>query len=152
MPMTALQPDFVKLDLQTAEQEAAIREVAGLLRGHPEMADFQRFCDEVLDREKISSTAAGGGVAFPHARTDAVRSIVMAVGRTRAEIPFGPDGTGVRFVVVLGVPKPMVHEYLGIAGRLARLFRDAGQRERLLEAGSAEEFAARLRQAASGGY
>jgi mannitol/fructose-specific phosphotransferase system IIA component (Ntr-type) len=152
MPLTTIDSAFVKLDLQAVGSEAAILETAALADSHPDMADFARFHAELLEREKLSSTASGSGVAFPHARTDAVRNIVLAVGRSKAGIPFGPDGVPVHFVVVIGVPKPMVREYLGIAGRLARLFRDAGKRARLLETESEEEFAALLRETLPGGY
>lgn len=145
MLMNEFGPDFVKLDLQATTQDAAILEVAELLQLHPDMLDFGRFCEALLEREKLSSTVAGDAVAFPHARTKAVRNILVSMGRSKEGVPFGPDGIPVHFVVVIGVPKSMVREYLGVVGRLARLFREEGIRADLLEARNAGEFTSCLR-------
>ena len=50
----------------------------------------------MLEREKLSTTALGHGVAFPHARTTLVTEIVVAVGRSREGVLFrdcGADGS-----------------------------------------------------------
>lgn len=150
MPWSDFGPELVKLNLNAVEQNEAILEVADLLKPQPAMVDFRRFCGAVLERERLCSTAVDGAVAFPHARTDAVRDLLIAVGRKASGIRFGPEGVSVQFIVVIGVPKTMVREYLGVAGRLARLFRDEPRRQALLEAVLAEDFAVCLREPSPG--
>jgi mannitol/fructose-specific phosphotransferase system IIA component (Ntr-type) len=138
-----LTEDLVHLDLAATTENEAIRAVAALLDGAGGVVDFRRFCEEVIERERVSSTAAGHGVAFPHARTDAVRQIVVAIGRSRKGIRF-QNGQQVHFIVIIGTPTGMVREYLNIVGKLAHLFRESAVRERLMQAETPAEFLAQL--------
>ncbi len=126
-------------DLTAAGAEEAIRAVAGLLKGQPAIADADRLITQLLEREKLTTTAMGHGVAIPHARTDAVREIVMAIGRSKTGVLFqGADGP-VHFVFVIGTPPDRVTQYLAVVGRLARLLKNESIRAQLLQAASAED-------------
>ena len=134
----------VTLDLQAANEEEAIRRVAGSLAGNAAVADAGRLAREVLEREKLSPTAMGSGVAFPHARTDGVSAIVMACGRSVPGIPYrGADGP-VHLLFVIGTPPDQASPYLALVGRLARLLKTDTVRAGLLAAGSVEEVRAVL--------
>ena len=126
-------------EVAATNEEEAIRAVAGLLASHPAMSDAGQFITEVLAREKLSPTAMGHGVAFPHARTSGVRQIVMAIGRSRDGVPFAGAADGpVHFFFVIGTPPNQVPQYLAVVGRLARLLKNEGVREQLLQATTAE--------------
>lgn len=134
----------ITLDLQAANEEEAIRGVADSLTGNPAVADAGRLAREVLEREKLSPTAMGSGVAFPHARTDGVSALVMACGRSVAGVPYrGADGP-VHFLFVIGTPPNQAPQYLALVGQLARLLKTDAVRAKLLAAGSAEEIRAAL--------
>ena len=125
-------------DLKAASGEEAIHRVAELLEGNPVVADVGKFAAEVLEREKLSPTAMGHGVAFPHARTNGVRQIVLAVGRSQAGVPFaGADGP-VHFLFVIGTPPNQIPQYLAVVGRLARLLKSEEFRTQLLQTTTAE--------------
>ncbi len=131
-------------DLAAASGEEAIRAVAALLRGHPAVDDVETLTRLVLEREKLSPTAMGHGIAFPHARTDGVREIVVAIGRSRAGVPFqGADGP-VHFLFLIGTPPNKVPQYLALVGRLVRLLKTNGLRTKLLEAATADDLRAAL--------
>jgi len=102
------------------------------------MFDFGCFCKELLDRDELRSTAAGYGVAFPHARTDAVKEIVISAGRSPAGVRFGDEM--VHFIFVIGTPRGKVSEYLVAVGTLARLLRTDKIRTALTAASTPEEF------------
>ena len=76
--ITLVQPREVHLDIRADTQEAAVLEVAELLATHPAMDNFEAFRRDLLAREAAGSTCLGGGVALPHARTLAVREIIVA--------------------------------------------------------------------------
>lgn len=134
----------VTLDLRVADENEAIRVVALSLAGHPAVADAERLAREVAEREKLSPTAMGHGVAFPHARTEGVSAITLAIGRSRAGVPFkGADGP-VQFFFVIGTPPNQVPQYLALVGRLARLLKTEEVRSRLLAADSVDEVRAAL--------
>ena len=102
------------------------------------MVDFGCFCEELLARDELRSTAAGYGVAFPHARTDSVKEIVIAVGRSAQGVRFGEEL--VHFIFAIGTPREKVSDYLVAVGTLARLLRTEKIRAALAKAKTPEEF------------
>lgn len=135
----------VTLDLAATEADVAIHDVIRQLEGNPNVVDANRFATQVLEREKLSPTAMGHGVAFPHARTDAVREILMAVGRSKPGIVFpGASDGAVHFLFVIGTPPDRVPQYLALVGRLARALKSDTVRERLLNAADAAAFRSAL--------
>lgn len=136
---------LVLLDLHAGDEQEAIRTVAGLFRGHPDVADAAALADEVVEREKLCSTALGHGVAFPHARTGGVRQLVVAVGRSREGVNFADAGETVHFVFVIGTPPDRVPPYLALVGYLARQLKSDALRGKLSAADTPEDFLAVLR-------
>ena len=143
-----LVPSAVQLDLPAQNEEDAIRTLTGLLVPNPACRDAAGLAAQVLEREKLSSTVLGYGVAFPHARTTLVTDIVVAIGRSREGVEFRDPGQRVNFLFVIGTPPDRVAQYLALVGRLARLLRDDALRTRMLDAATPEEFLAPLRSAA----
>jgi len=133
-----LQPSQVSLGINATDKNEAILEVAEIIRNHPDMLDFETFCQELLARDEMRSTAAGYGVAFPHARTDAVKEILIAAGRSKEGVLFGEEK--VHFIFVIGTPREKVSDYLVAVGSLARLLRMEKNRTALMEAATPEEF------------
>ena len=142
-----LAPEHVVLDLTTPAETDAIRVVTALLQGDPNVGDLAQLTRQVLEREALSSTALGSGVAFPHARTDQVRRIVSAAGRSREGVLFQEGHELVHFLFVIATPADQVPQYLAAVGKLARLLKDASTRDLLMKAGTVEEFLAPLRSA-----
>ena len=126
------------MDVLATDKDQAILEVAGILKPEADVRDFDRFCRELLARDEMRSTAAGYGVAFPHARTDAVKEIVVAAGRCIDGVLFGEES--VHFIFVIGTPREKASEYLVTVGTLARLLRKEKIRTALLGASTPEEF------------
>ena len=135
-----LKPFMIALDLKSTTQDEAVREVALILKDMPAVLDFEGFYRDLQAREKVESTCLGHDVAFPHARTDHVKDMVIAVGRNRAGIPFGGGAQRVKMIFVIGTPKRMVTEYLAVVGAMARLLKDEPMRQKLMSAKTQEEF------------
>ena len=140
-------PAAVMLDLRASDEEEAIRAVTEQLAGNPAVRNAGRLAADVLEREKLSSTALGHGVAFPHARTAEVTDIVVAVGRSAEGVVFRGSGERVHFLFVIGTPPDRVAQYLALVGRLARLLKNDAVRAQLLAAATVEEFLVPLRSA-----
>ena len=139
-----LQPGLLLLELKETKRTAAIHEVASLLEKDTGMINFKGFYYELLARERVEPTTLGNGVAFPHARTDHVKRLVLAVGRSVSGVNFETSGETIHFIFVIGTPRRMVTEYLALVGAMARLLRHDEVRAKLLVAKSAEEFLAIL--------
>ena len=139
----------VALQLRSRRRPHAIRELASLFEKTGTMARPADFLAQALAREEAGATLAENGVAFPHARTELVDQIALAIGRSRAGIRWNDEGERARFIFLLAVPQRMVNDYLILVGTLARVTRDQQQREALFAAATPAEFIAILREAGS---
>jgi mannitol/fructose-specific phosphotransferase system IIA component (Ntr-type) len=135
-----LDPARIALHLQSTKRTAALNEIARLLDGHPQVANFAGFYEELLARDRLDTTCLGNGVALPHARTEHVREIVLAVGRSDAGIVVDEKSEPVRLFFVLGTPKSKPGDYLAVVSALCRLLRDPANLAALLAAATPQEF------------
>jgi len=76
----------------------------------------------VRQRESLASTGIGSGAAIPHASTDLVSDVVVAVGRSREGIPFeAVDGKPAHTVVLFLVPKNQFQKHVNTLANIAKL-------------------------------
>lgn len=142
-----LAPERIHLQLAATKRTQAIHDTARLLADHPLVTNFDGFYADLLSRDRLDTTCVGNGIALPHARTDHVKGIVLAVGRKAEGIVFGPGGDTVRLLWVIGTPKARATEYLLLVSAICRLLKDPAVRTRLLECATPEEFVAAVREA-----
>jgi mannitol/fructose-specific phosphotransferase system IIA component (Ntr-type) len=90
----------VVLDLTAGSKEEALRTIVARMQ----IAEAEKFLAEIMAREEVQTTFVGKGVAFPHARTDLVRNMVLGIGRSADGVPFGKDGEVAQLIFVIGVP------------------------------------------------
>jgi mannitol/fructose-specific phosphotransferase system IIA component (Ntr-type) len=140
-----LAPERILLNLQSTKRTQALNEVARLLENHPDVVSFAGFYQELLARERLDTTCLGNEIALPHARTEHVRKIVIAVGRSPTGVLFENSNQNVRLMFVLGTPKSNPGDYLMLVGSLCRLIKEAPQRAALFAATTPEEFIATVR-------
>ena len=139
-----LAPARIALRVQSTKRTAALNEIAKLLDGHPDVANYAGFYDELLARDRLDTTCLGNAVALPHARTEHVKQIVLAVGRSDAGIPFDANGEIVKLFFVLGTPKSKPGDYLAVVSALCKLLRQPADRATFLAAETPEAFIAAL--------
>src|SRR3954468_10125712 len=139
----------VQLAVRSRTAPNAIHELIAVLTTTNQITDAQEFATRVIDREKANPSHVEDGVAFPHARTDVVDKIVLAVGRSRAGVPFGSAGERAKLIFLIGVPQRLVSDYLVCVGALARIARHESIRAELMRAKTPEEFIELLSAAAS---
>jgi len=137
-----LDPARIQLNLPSTQRAAALHEVARLLESDPNVANFPGFYEELLARERLDTTCLGNEIALPHARTEHVKQIVIAVGRSTAGVHFENCDQTVRLLFVLGTPKSNPGDYLMLVGALCRLIKDAANRAALLAAPTPAAFIA----------
>lgn len=134
-----LRPETVALGLRAGTRDEAISEIVGLFAGDPRVTDAGKLLGEIMAREAVESTCVGFDTAIPHARTDMVGELVMAVGRSDAGVRFG-CGKEAKLIFVVANPRPVATEYLRLVGALARATRSDEVRARLMGAGDAAGF------------
>ncbi|MFD0007612.1 fructose-specific PTS transporter subunit EIIC [Streptomyces sp. NPDC127178] len=126
----------VKVPLDAADKESAIREMAELLAGTGKVVDVDELVATALRREAQGTTGLGEEIAIPHAKTDAVTAPVVGFARSVQGVEWDSlDGTKARLVFMIAVPEAAAgDEHLRILSLLSRKLMDAGFRERLLAA------------------
>jgi hypothetical protein len=130
--------------VRSSKRSLALNEVARLLEGHVDVANYTGFYEELLARDRLDTTCLGNAIALPHARTEHVKQIVLAVGRSDAGIPFDANGEIVKLFFVLGTPKSKPGDYLAVVSALCKLLRDPADRATFLAAETPEAFIAAL--------
>lgn len=136
-----LKKDRIDLSFNAADnKENTIKALAEKLNGVPEISDFDQYLADVYERENLGTTGIGFGLALPHARTDAVKDIVMYVARIENGVDFKSlDGENVKLIFLMGTPKSEVQNYLKMLSNLTRLLKKELFRTSLLEAKTPEE-------------
>lgn len=107
--------------------------------------DAKLLADRMADREKLGTTAFGGGIAIPHVRFDppgAVRGVFVRLARP---IDFSAvDELPVDLIFALFSPADAGGDHLKALARVSRALRDATFRAKLRGAGSADALYALL--------
>ncbi|MEV2236307.1 fructose-specific PTS transporter subunit EIIC [Streptomyces phaeochromogenes] len=126
----------VKVQLDSGDKEAAIREMAGLLAATGKVTDVEELVATALRREEQGTTGLGEEIAIPHAKTDAVTAPVVGFARSAEGVEWGSlDGTKAKLVFMISVPEAAAgDEHLRILALLSRKLMDTGFRERLMTA------------------
>jgi PTS system mannitol-specific IIA component len=125
----------IKVPGTATTKDDAIREAGGLLVDAG--AVRPEYVDAMFEREKSVSTYMGNLLAIPHGTNEAKDAITSsALSVVRYDAPIDWDGNAVRFAVgVAGVNNGHVE----ILSRIAILFADLDEVEKLVAAASAEE-------------
>ena len=129
-PISACAP--VLLDMDETTEVAVIDRLIQAMANHPHVVDAGELRRAVLERQQLQPPLLGNGVALPHARTQAVSELVMAIGRCRQPIPFGAGRMPIRLVFLYGVPTQRISAYLDSVARLTRALRNPATLETLL--------------------
>jgi mannitol/fructose-specific phosphotransferase system IIA component (Ntr-type) len=130
----------VALDLPEDGEKELILAVAGLLKHEAAVVDFAEMTGDLLERQRDKPPLLGNGIALPHARTKGVTAPLLAMARSRGEVPFGPEAVPVRLVFLFVIPSARAHESLAMTAMLARMLRNPATVEGLLAARDEEAF------------
>jgi mannitol/fructose-specific phosphotransferase system IIA component (Ntr-type) len=126
--------------LAAGSEIEAIERLLEELKTNPLVADLAELKRTIIERQKVDPPFLPMGVAFPHARTDSVRGIVIVVGISPQPIPFSVGSA--RLALLIGVPKKAVAEYLELTSFLARHLRGENVLDRLMGTTNIEQFLA----------
>jgi len=137
--------DIIKKDQIIAElngktKEEVISELIDLFKNDERVINIDKVKTAVLEREKIMSTGVGKGFAIPHGKTDAVKEIIAAFGKTSAPIDFAAlDDQPVHLVFLLVGKDNLVGPHIKLLSRISRMMTKDDFREKLANAKSADE-------------
>jgi CBS domain-containing protein len=135
-----LEPGLVSADLQADSKTGAIGELMDLvIQAHQEI-DRAGVLSSVAEREEIENTSFGRSFAFPHARTDMVSEMHVALGVSKKGIRAPtPDQKPLHVICLLLTPRNIAQLYLQTLSGLASLARDESNLPKFLQAQTGEE-------------
>jgi len=109
---------------QPAKQHV-LSSLIALTTDHPAIGDRAAFAHAIHDREEVTSTGIGSGIAVPHARLPSVKDFVISIALIAKGVDFtAQDRKPVYVVVMMAAPDQDRQTYLkvlaGIAVRLQK--------------------------------
>lgn len=120
--MEIITKEMVHLSLRGEDKEQVIYSLAESIHHVGRIIDFELYYKNVLEREELTSTGIGFGIAIPHGKTTAVKECAVAFARLTKKIEWGSlDNRPVDTVFLLAVPeKSAGDEHLKMLAALSR--------------------------------
>jgi PTS system fructose-specific IIA component len=120
-----LDKKVIDLNMVAENKESAIRHLSGLLYEAGYITDIDGYVKDVFVRESEGITGIGNHVAIPHGKSDYVKEVGIAIGKTKDMIPWESyDEQPIHYIFLFAVPSDndnaMVHLKLlsELAGKL----------------------------------
>ena len=134
--------DAIMLDVQESDKETLLSKMLERLDSCDLLENREGAENAIMAREQLMSTGVGNGVAIPHAKTDAVKTIRLTVATIKDGIAYkSVDNKSVFVVFMLLSPRNAASDNLKVLTSIAKLLRDNPNfLEKLIKADTASEF------------
>ncbi len=130
----------VELQFDVKTKDEAIKHLAEILLNNQAISDYDGFLKDVYEREDITSTGIGYGIAIPHAKSAHVLIPSVIFARSDEGVPFDSmDGRDVHLFFMIAMPEDGTNAHLKVLAMLSRKLMHATFRDALLEAKTKEE-------------
>ena len=122
------------------EKKMVLQEMADWLASNHKSLDRNKVLEILLEREKISTTAIGEGVAIPHGKLAGVERVLGVFARSPDGVDFASlDGGRTHLFFVLIAPENAAADHLKALARISRLLKDEAFRHRLMEGKTSQD-------------
>jgi len=109
--------------------------------------ELRDVVEVLLERERLGSTGIGGGIGIPHGKLKRLDRMVIGFGLSRKGVDFDSlDGEPTRIFFLLMAPESSTGLHLKLLARISRILKNEPFKERLLQAKSAEEITAIIKE------
>jgi mannitol/fructose-specific phosphotransferase system IIA component (Ntr-type) len=131
---------IVKIPLESHDKPDVIRELVTVLKDADEIDDYETALKAVQEREDKQSTGLTDGIAVPHAKTPAVKSLKLAIGISPEGIDFDSmdNQPSKLFFLLLAAPN-MSGPHVEALAEIAKLSRSKALCKALANADSPKE-------------
>jgi len=135
-----LSEEVIIPELSGKSKEEVINELIDLFQNDSRVNDIDKVRTAVMEREKVMSTGVGKNFAIPHGKTDAVKDILCAFGKSKFPIDYQSlDSQPVHLVFLLVGKDNLVSMHIKLLSRISRMMTKDAFREKLLDAASKED-------------
>ena len=141
MNIGELNINMIKLNLEAKDKKEVIEKLAYILEEEGKLSDKKLYIEDVLDREKESTTGVGRLVAIPHGKSDGVKETSIVFARLNEGVEWDSlDGQPVKLVFLLAVKKQDACDtHLRILSKIAMNLMEDDFIDGLLSADNEEE-------------
>ncbi len=123
-----LHRDLLVAELKGATKSAVINELLDLLCRKGYVKNRDDALQAVMEREESMSTGMQYGIAIPHGRTDAVDSLVCAIGIQPSGVDFDAvDGKPSRIIVLTLSPRNAASPYMQFMSMISQALNEQGR-------------------------
>ena len=127
-----LQKESIALGRKPQDKADAIGQMVELLAKSGSLEDKKKFKQAILERERLSTTGIGEGIAIPHGKSSAVKRAALAAMVVPQGVDFASaDGAPVHLLFMIAVPEEGAELHLEVLERLAAMLMDEDFRKRL---------------------
>lgn len=136
-----IRPEVVKVPLASRAKSDVIGELLDVLVDADKLTgERDRAMNALLERESLGSTGLESGIAVPHAKTDAVRRLTLAIGIAPEGIDFeSADGEPSKIFFLMLAPPDQSGPHIEALAEIARLARAPSFLKALSRAESPQE-------------
>ena len=118
--------ESIMIDVQETDKERFLSKMVERLDSCGLLVNKDDAEHAIIAREQLMSTGVGNGIAIPHAKTDAVKSIILSVATIKNGINYkSVDKKKVFAVFMLLAPKDSASENLKVLTAIAKILRDS---------------------------
>lgn len=125
--------DLINCGITKKDKRGVIEEMAEMFQKKDYIKDIDEFCQSIIKREDVESTAIGDGIAIPHGRSEVVTSLKVGFGKSTKGVNFDAiDRKPVYIIFMIAAPTSARKEYLQAVAKIARLLKSRVMKEALL--------------------
>jgi PTS system fructose-specific IIC component len=137
----------IKIGLDSKTKTEVMEELVDLLLSAGKIQDKYKVLEAVEERERKDSTGIGHGIAVPHCKTDAVRTLTAGLGVSKGGIDFDSfDNEPARIFFILLAEPNNPGPHVRALAKLARLLQSADMRNEILSSSTPAECLELIRQ------
>ncbi|MEH6443908.1 MAG: PTS sugar transporter subunit IIA [Oceanospirillaceae bacterium] len=127
-----LSTQFVIHNLQVGSKKRTLDHISAMISDNNESISHDEIFSGLIERERLGSTGIGEGIAIPHCRLDHLDKAIGVFLKLDKAVDFDAiDRKPVDLVFALIVPSNCCDEHLHTLGKLAEIFSDADNRDKL---------------------
>lgn len=136
-----LQKQGINLNFNPSTKEQCINELVDLMDKTGNLNNKEEYKKAILDREALSTTGIGDGIAIPHGKTSAVKKAALAAAISKNGVDYDSlDGAPAKLFFMIAVPNNSDNLHLEVLARLSTILMDEKFRANLIDCTDKDEF------------
>lgn len=136
-----LNANSIAINPEIKRKDEAINKLVDLMDNSGNLNNKEEYKKAVLQREELSTTGIGDGIAIPHAKTSAVKKSGLSAMILKDGIDYDSlDGEPANLFFMIAATDGADNTHLDVLARLSTMLMDVDFKNMLVNASSTEEF------------